>query len=89
MPRNNDRTRAREQEERLKTRAYMVKQYVAVVRSRSGLRFRVFETGDPQFYLFDPLDRYDCSCCNAFPVRKSDLRPEIRRALRHGWGNSL
>jgi hypothetical protein len=69
--------------------AYMVKQYVAVVKSRTGQRFRVFETGDPKFYLFDPLDKDDCSGCIQFPVRKADLRPDIRRALSHGYGNSL
>jgi hypothetical protein len=68
---------------------YMVKQYVAVVKNERGVRFRVFETGDSKFYLFDPLDKYDCSTCCQFPVRKSELRPDIRRALAHGWGNSL
>jgi hypothetical protein len=70
-------------------RRYQVKQYVAVVRSRTGMRFRVFETGDAQWYLFDPLSADDCSLCNQFPVRKKDLRPDIRRALAHGYGNSL
>lgn len=70
--------------------ACQVKQYVAVVKSReTGCQFRVFETGDPKFYLFDLLDEYDCSTTIQFPVRKADLNPEIRRALRHGWGNSL
>ncbi len=69
-------------------RRYMVKQYVAVLKNpRTGQRFRVFRTGDDKFYLFDPLDAFDCSHCCQFPVRKSDLRPEIRRALTHGWGN--
>jgi hypothetical protein len=68
---------------------YMVKQYVAVVRNARGIRLRVFKTGDEKFYLFDPLDENDCSRCNAFPVRKSLLRPDIRRALAHGYGNSL
>jgi hypothetical protein len=67
----------------------MVKQFVARVRSRTGQRFNVFETGDAQYYLFDPIDRAGCSYCNAFPVRKKDLRPDIRRALRHGVGNAL
>lgn len=67
----------------------MVKQYVAVVRNARGRRLRVFKTGDEKFYLFDPLDEHDCSLCNAFPVRKADLRPDIRRALSHGYGNSL
>lgn len=67
----------------------MVKQYVAVVRSSTGTRFRVFETGNPKFYLFDPLDEHDCSLCMQFPVLKKELRPDIRRALAHGVGNSL
>jgi hypothetical protein len=66
-----------------------VKQYVAVIRSQAtGVRFRVFTTGSDRHYLFDPLDEDGCSLCNAFPVLKSDLKPELRRALRHGWGNS-
>lgn len=82
-------TRAREREERLDSRAFMVKQYVTVVRNRRGQRFRVFETGDPKFYLFDPLDAWDCSGGIQFPVRKTELRADIRQALRHGVGNSL
>ena len=57
-------------------RAYQIKQYVAVVKSpTTGCRFRIFETGDPKFYLFDLLDRYDCSTTIQFPVRKADLVP--------------
>ncbi len=61
----------------------------AVVRSRvTGVRFRVFTTGDDRYYLFDPLDEHDCSRCMSFPVLKADLKPEIRRALRQGyWKN--
>ena len=69
-------------------RRYQVKQYVAVVRSR-WCRFRVFATGDARWYLFDQLDEHGCSTTLQFPVKKSDLKPEIRRALAHGWGNSL
>ena len=67
--------------------ALHVKQYVSRLRSpATGVRFNVFETGDPKFYLFDPLDEYGCSTCMQFPVRKAELKPEYRRALRHGWG---
>ena len=66
-----------------------VKQYVAVVANGWGQRFRVFTTGDPKFYLFDPIDEHGCSLCMGFPVRKSDLRKDLRSALAHGWGNSL
>lgn len=70
-------------------RNLMVKQFVARVRSRTGQRFNVFETGDEKYYLFDPIDRDGCSYCNQFPVLKKDLRDDIRRALRHGVGNCL
>lgn len=69
--------------------AYGVKQFVARVKNSRGIRFNVFETGDSRYYLFDPIDQHDCSYCMAFPVLKKDLRPDIRRALRHGWGNTL
>lgn len=65
-----------------------VKQYVAIVRSKTGMRFRVFTTGSDKHYIFDPTDKDGCSYCNGFPVLKADLKPEIRRALAHGWGNS-
>jgi len=69
--------------------ALQVKQYVAVLRSpTTGVRFRVFQTGDPKFYLFDTLDEFGCSTTLQFPVLKKDLLPQYRRALSHGWGNS-
>lgn len=67
---------------------YMVKQYVAVVQSWIGQKFMVFQSGDDRYYYFDPLDRDGCSCCNGFPVKKTDLRRSIARALAHGWGNA-
>lgn len=70
--------------------AFQVKQYVGRLRSEStGARFNVFETGDPRFYLFDLLDAVGCSTCLQFPVRKAELKPKYRRALRHGWGNTV
>lgn len=48
--------------------------------------FRVFETGQPGVYLFDQLDQHGCSTGMQFPMRAADLRPDLRRALRHGWG---
>jgi hypothetical protein len=65
-----------------------VKQYVAVVRGLCG-RFRVFKTGSEKFYLFDAIDDFGCSTGLQFPVKRSDLRDDIRRALANGWGNSL
>ena len=70
-------------------RRYMVKQYVAVVQNHRGRRFMVFCTGDDRYYLFDPLDRDGCSLCTGFPVKKTDLRRDLRSALAHGWGNVL
>jgi hypothetical protein len=63
-----------------------VKQYVAEVRGRFAW-FRVFETGDSRFYLFDMFDPAGCSTTIQFPVRKADLQPDVRRALRHGAGH--
>ena len=61
------------------------KQYVAKV-DGAFCSFRVFETGDAKFYLFSQLDANDCDTGLQFPVRKTDLRDDVRRALRHGYG---
>lgn len=63
-----------------------VKQYVAELQG-PFCRFRVFETADPRFYLFDVLDPSGCSTTVQFPVAKKELRADVRSALRHGWGN--
>jgi len=60
-----------------------VKQYVGVVRGRRGT-FRVFETGDAKFYLFSQIDENDCDIGRMFPVRKSELRDDVKWALAHG-----
>lgn len=74
----------------MKDLRYGIKQYVAVVRSGMGVRFRVFETGDPKYYMFDQLmGETSASTGIMFPVLKKLLRDDVRRALRHGWGNSL
>lgn len=66
---------------------YGVKQYVAVVQGAHS-RFMVFETGDSRFYLFSQLDPDGCATGLQVPVSKKDLQPEIRSALRNGWGNA-
>ncbi len=66
----------------------MTKQYVAVVCNERGGRFMVFKTGDEKYYLFSQL--YPDSLIATglqFPVKKMDLRKDIRVALSHGWGN--
>lgn len=65
----------------------MVKQYVAVVQGVWS-RFMVFETGSPKHYLFSQLDPSGCQTGLQIPVAKVDLRPEVRAALAHGWGNA-
>lgn len=64
----------------------MVKQYVAEIVLARGIRFRVFRTGDDKFYLFDPCAPDGTSGCVQFPVLKSRLRNDIRRALANGVG---
>ena len=65
-----------------------VKQYVGVCEG-DHCRFMVFETGDSRFYLFSQLDDHDCATGLMFPVRKTELHPEAKRALAHGWSFSL
>jgi hypothetical protein len=65
----------------------MVKQFVAVVQG-PFCKMMVFETGDPSRYLFSQLDPGGCQTGLQWPVRKADLRPDIRSALAHGWGNA-
>lgn len=65
-----------------------VVKHVAVVRDDSGQRFRVFTTGDPKHYLFCPLyGETSITWGDPFPVLKSSLPREWRRALANGWGN--
>lgn len=65
-----------------------VKQYVAVVQGRWS-KLMVFETADPKFYLFSALDPNGCQTGLQWPVRKSELRREVRSALAHGYGNAI
>lgn len=64
---------------------FQVKQYVAEVQS-SRSRFRVFITGDPKYYLFSQIYN-GCDTGLHFPVLKSRLRNDIKKALAHGYGN--
>lgn len=68
--------------------AHGVKQYVGVVEG-DWCRFMVFTTGDAKFYLFSQLDDHDCVIGLQFPVRKTDLHPEVKRALAHGYSFSM
>lgn len=61
-----------------------VKQYVGVAEGAHG-RFMVFETGSAQHFLFAQLYPGTLTQTGlSWPVRKTDLRAEVRRALRHG-----
>lgn len=68
-----------------------VKQFVATVVNGQGLRFHVYTTGDPRFYLFCPLmpGETDIEGGLQIPAKKADLRDDIRKMLAHGYGNSL
>ena len=66
---------------------YQVKQYVAEIQGERA-RFRVFESGDPKYYLFDMITEDGISTCFQVPVPKNQLKPHIRSALRNGWGNA-
>lgn len=66
---------------------YMVKRYLARVRSPRGRLFEVFSTGLPGWLLFCLIDGADVHGNGGyqtglqFPVRRSDLRREISRAI--------
>ena len=65
---------------------YQVKQFVAVV-DGDWSSFMVFETGASGFYLFAQLHPETLTLTGlAWPVRKTDLRDDIRHGLRHGAG---
>ena len=59
-------------------------QYVAEVNGAFGSRWRVFRTGSGQHYMFELVQ----NAAVRVPVRKSDLQPEIRRALANGVGHA-
>jgi len=61
-----------------------VTQFVAEVNGAFGSRWRVFRTGSDRHYLFVLVQNSDI----AVPVLKSDLQPDVRRALAHGWGHA-
>jgi hypothetical protein len=63
---------------------YQVKQFVAEVNGAFGSRWRVFTTGSGRHYLLVCVQNSDLQV----PVLKSDLKPEVRRALAHGWGHA-
>ena len=63
---------------------YQVKQYVGEVKSKTSL-FRVFLTGDSQYYLFSQLTpKTKCDIGLHFPVKKTRLKHEVAYALNNG-----
>ena len=64
---------------------YQVKQYIGEVQSKYSL-FRVFMTGDPQYYLFTQVNpKTRCDTGLHFPVKKTRLKRHIVSGLNHGW----
>lgn len=61
----------------------MIKQFVGELKGRF-CRFRVFETGNPKYYLFCALDPHGCDHGLHIPIKKTDLKYEVRRALKGG-----
>lgn len=67
---------------------YQPKQFVGEVKGKLG-HFRVFESGDPRYYLFESLSPTGCSFGLHFPVLKHKLKDEVKKALRrHGYYES-
>jgi hypothetical protein len=61
-----------------------VRQFVAEVNGALGFRFRVYRTGSDRHLLFECTQNADIR----FPVLKSRLQPDVRRALANGWGHA-
>lgn len=64
-------------------RQWGVVRYVAEVDGAFGLRFRVFTTDDDACYLFACVQNPDIWRV----IRKSQLAPDVREALAHGFGH--
>lgn len=50
-----------------------IKQYVTKIRTSTGFCARVFETGDPRYYLLAAVDGNDCDTGFQTPVLKKNL----------------
>ena len=61
-----------------------VKQMIGIVTGGNGKRWNVLKTGDDRWYLFCLIDAHDCDVGLHHPVRKTDLVPDVRRALAAG-----
>lgn len=57
--------------------------WIAEVNGAFGLRWRVFTTTDDR-YLFSCVQNPDLWRV----VRRSELTPDMREALSHGWGHA-
>lgn len=69
---------------------HMVKRYLARIRPANGYVFDVFSTGCTGWLLFCPIagtNRYGNGGYQTglqIPVRRTDLRTEVRRAIPQG-----
>jgi hypothetical protein len=69
---------------------YMVKRFLTRLRPRNGYAFDVFSTGLPGWLLFCPIGGTDGRGNGGyqtglqFPVKRSDLRREVSRAIPRG-----
>lgn len=62
---------------------YMVKKWVGKIKG-AWCWFNVFTTGAPGWLLFCVLDDHGCDTTIHFPIKKSDLKPAVRKALGAG-----
>jgi hypothetical protein len=72
------------QERRDAQAVFQVKHYIGEVTDAHGQTFTVLESGNPKFYVFTPHSSPGVMSTMQIPVRKTDLKPEIRKALAHG-----
>src|SRR5262249_49935232 len=67
---------------------YGVTYYIGDVRDETEQRYMVLNTGDSQWYMFQPLlGETTIAIADGLPVRKVDLPKNLRRALAKGVCN--
>ena len=63
---------------------YGVKQLIGRHWVNEYKSFNVFHVGDPKYFLFCLLDSDGCDCGIHIPVKKMDLKKEVRVNLNKG-----
>ena len=66
----------------------MVKRYICEIPG-PHCRFRVYETGNPKFYLFCVIDVYGCDHGLHYPIQKSNLAGWATKWIRANYAKRI